>query len=332
MERHERWRRTAEALQLSKGAKSRLAWIIFYEENNHQASLTARHFGIARKTFHQWLNRFDETNFRTLEERSRAPKRCREREYTPLQYVRVVKLRRAHIRWGKMKLLKLYQDEYPNDTTMTSWKIQCIIEQSGIYYNPVKQARINRKRVRSVTRKKITDLTKKPRQGFLVCLDTVVRYVNGQKRYIVTAIDRYSKIAFARMYTTHSSSSTRDFLYRLHYLLDGKIENVQTDNGSEFKKYFDTALNKLKIPHYHSRVHTPKDNSVNERFNRTLDDEFLRMGNLTADTRWFNQRLTEWLVEYNFKRPHQTLGYLPPVNFHFKYHKVLPMYPSSTVY
>ncbi|MBU0546266.1 DDE-type integrase/transposase/recombinase [Patescibacteria group bacterium] len=144
-------------------------------------------------------------------------------------------------------------------------------DQCGIYYSPAKQARINKKRVRSVRRKKITDLTKKPMTGFLVCVDTVVRYVNGQKRYILTAIDRYSKLSFARMYTTHSSKNAADFLHRLHYLLDGKIENIQTDNGSEFKKCFDQALTRLEIPHYHSRVKTPKDNAVNERFNRTLN-------------------------------------------------------------
>ncbi len=37
------------------------------------------------------------------------------------------------------------------------------------------------------------------------------------------------KIIFARFYQTHSSYNARDFLYRLNYLLDGKIENVQTD-------------------------------------------------------------------------------------------------------
>lgn len=327
---HERFRRTAELLHLSKSAKNRLEWIIFYQTKDHQASLTARHFSIARKTLHHWLNRFDESNLRTLEERSRAPVKRRVREYTPTQYVRVVRLRRQHIRYGKEKLLRIYRTEYPDDHTLSAWHIQCIIQTSGIYYHPVKQARINRKRVLSVKRKRITDLTRKPRRGFLVCLDTVVRYVAGQKRYIVTAIDRYSKLAFARMYTTHSSGNSRDFLRRLLYLLDGKIENIQTDNGSEFKKYFDDTLTQLNIPHYHSRVRTPKDNAVNERFNRTLEDEFLAMGNLTADTVRFNTTLTEWLVEYNFRRPHQTLGYLPPINFHFKYHKVLPMYPSST--
>lgn len=330
LSKHDRWRKIADSLNLSKEAKNHLEWIIFYETRGKNASLTARHFGIARKTFYHWLNRFNETNLRTLEERSRAPVTRRVREYTPLQYVRVIQLRKQHLRWGKMKLLCLYQAEFPSDTTMTSWKIQCIVERSGLYYHPLKQARINRKRVLSVKRKKITDLTKKPTTGFLVCVDTVVRYINGQKRYILTAIDRYSKMSFARMYTTHSSKSAEDFLHRLHYLLDGKIENIQTDNGSEFKLHFDSALTKLNIPHYYSRVKTPKDNAVNERFNRTLEEEFLAMGNLMADTHLFNQRLTEWLVEYNFKRPHQSLGYLPPINFHFKYHKVLPMYPSST--
>lgn len=277
-----------------------MEWIIYYEtKGQRHARLTARYFGIAPKTFYQWSNRFDESNLRTLAERSCAPINRRTRQYTPLQYARVIKLRREHIRWGKLKLLKIYQNEFPQDKTISNWKIQCIIQSSGLYYHLVKQAGINRKRVLSVKRKRITDLTKKPRQGFLVCVDTVVWYIGGQKWYILTAIDRYSKLAFGRMYTTHSSKNAQDFLHRLCYLLDGKIENVRTDNGSEFKLHFDTALTKLNIPHYHSRVKTPKD---------------------------------EWLIEYNFKRPHQTLGYLPPINFHFKYHKVLPMYSSNTGY
>ncbi|MBI5230139.1 MAG: transposase [Candidatus Magasanikbacteria bacterium] len=44
----------------------------------------------------------------------------------------------------------------------------------------------------------------------------------------------------------------------------------------------------------------------------------------------FNIKLTEWLIHYNFERPHQTLDYMPPINFTYKYHNVLPMYPSST--
>lgn len=330
LEEHARWRKVAELLRLSRAAKGRLEWIVFWERNRRDATFAARHFGISRKTFHKWLARFERDFLRGLEDESRAPKRRRGRTYAPRQYERIVSLRREHLRYGKMKLLELYRRSWPNDHTLSAWKVQCIIRASGLYYSPARQARINRKRSRSYARKRITELERKPVSGFLLCLDTVVRHWCGCKRYILTAIDRHTKVAFARMYASHSSASARDFLHRLHLLLDGRIENVQTDNGSEFHRHFEDACQALGLEHYWSRARTPKDNAVNERFNRTLQDEFLSLGNMLTDTGEFNRRLTEWLVEYNFRRPHQALNYLPPISFVFKYHKVLPMYPSST--
>ena len=331
--KYQRWRERARLLGLTQEAKNRLEWIIYYfEKSDKNARLTCRRFGIAPKTFYKWLNQFDETNLHILESKSKAPKNTRKREYSPLQYQRIVKLRKANIRFGKMKLLSMYKQAYPEDDNISSWKVQCMIKHSGLYYQPQKQQKINRKRKLSQKRKRITELKKKKVNGFLLCLDTVIKHWKGQKRYVLTAIDRHSKVAFARMYTTHSSYNARDFLYRLHFLLDGKIKNVQTDNGSEFKKYFDQACQKMNIPHYWSRNQTPKDNAVNERFNRTLQEEFIQMGNMTSDTKVFNKRLTEWLVHYNYERPHQTLDYMPPINFNYKYHKVLPMYPSSTIH
>jgi transposase InsO family protein len=331
LSKHERWRKIAVSLKLSKTAYLRLEWLIFYHAKAHQnAKLTCRHFGISRKTFYKWQGRFSEFNLRSLEDQSKAPHNTRQKEYTSLQYLRFIALRKKYIRYGKFKLLKIYHREYPDDVSISDWNIQCMIQRAGIYYKPVKQARINRKRQRAVTKKRITELKQTKATGFLLCLDTMVKYWKSKKRYILTAIDKYSKISFARMYTAHSSYNARDFLNRLYYLLDGKIENIQTDNGSEFKKYFEKTCHQLKIPQYYSRIKTPKDNAVCERFNRTLKEEFIQLGNMTDDTVLFNQRLTEWLIEYNFKRPHQTLDYMSPINFSYKYHKVLPMYPSST--
>lgn len=304
--------------------------MIFWERNRKDVSLTARHFGLARKTVYKWLGRFEAHFLRGLEDESRAPLRRRQKEYTARQYERVVALRRAHIRYGKLKLLELYRDRYPEDWQLSSWKIQCILQACGLYYEPHKQARINRKRARARTRRRITELPRRPLSGFLLCLDTIVRYWQGQRRVILTAIDRHTKVAFARMYTAQSSASARDFLHRLHFLLDGRIQNVQTDNGSEFHRHFEAACESLGLDHYWSRRRTPKDNAVNERFNRTLQEEFVQLGNMRSDPVEFNRLLTEWLIEYNFRRPHQALRYLPPMNFTYKYHNVLPMYPSST--
>ena len=329
--KYEHWRKTATTLGLSKNACLRLEWIIFYHTKAQgNASLTVRHFAIHRSQFYYWFNRFDATNLRTMEDKSKAPTRVRQKEFTPLQYERFIELRKKHIRYGKVKLLVIYQRQYPEDQAISDWKIQCMIKRSGIYFKPAKQDRINAKRQRAQNKKRITELKKKKRAGFLICLDTVTKYWNSKKRYIVTAIDRYSKVAFARMYATHSSYNTRDFLLRLNCLLDGKIENIQTDNGSEFMKYFERTREKLNLERYFSRVKTPKDNPVIERFNRTLKEEFIALGNMTDDTVLFNQRLTDWLIEYNFNRPHQTLDYATPMEFASKCQKVSEMWSSNT--
>jgi len=329
--KYQRWRKVAKTLQLSQKALTRLGYIIYYHTKaNGDAMLTCGHFGLVRSQWYYWFKRFDETNLRTLEDNSRAPKKIRQKEYTPQQYECIVKLRRQYIRYGKTKLFKIYQKQYPQDDNISEWKVQCIIQSSDIYYNAKKQSRINKRRANSQIKKRITELKKRPRTGYLVCLDTIVRHWNGQKRYIITGIDKYAKIAFARMYKKHSSLAAEDFLLRLYYLMDGKIENIQTDNGSEFMKHFDKACQRLKLDRYFSRVRTPQDNAGNERFNRTLQDEFIRLGNMTEDVELFNQRLSNWLVEYNFNRPHQSLDYLTPIEFTQKYGKVSEMWSSST--
>lgn len=331
LDKWERLRKTSNVLKLSKSAKQRLEWIIYYyTKSDKNVSLTCRYYGISRKTFYKWFNQFNETSLRTLDDKSKAPHNTRKKEYTNIQYVRVIELRKQYIKYGKVKIFRKYIKKYPLDKTISEWNVQCIIELSGIYYKPAKKDRIQAKRARAQNKKRITELKIKPKSGYLLCLDTVVKYWNGQKRYIITAIDKFNKLAFARMYVNHSSLSAKDFLLRLNYALNGKIENIQTDNGSEFMMHFDKACSSLNFNRYFSRNRTPKDNAVCERFNRTLKEEFISMGNMTSDIDVFNRKLTEWLVEYNFERPHQSLDYLAPAEFVQKYSKVLPMWSSST--
>jgi transposase InsO family protein len=119
------------------------------------------------------------------------------------------------------------------------------------------------------------------------------------------------------MYKSHSSATAKDLFLRLYAVVQGNVLNACQDNGSEFEKHFAAIMASLDIPQYFSRVHTPKDNPVCERFNSTIKREFLRMGNWTPDVVEFNRRLTKWLIKYNTIRPHQTLNYLTPFEYHF---------------
>lgn len=324
----ERWRKQAEALGLSKEARKRLEWFIWHETKGKNVSKTSRHFGVSRQCFHEWKSRFDGKNLRTLESRSCAPRRVRHKEITPLEEGRIIELRQAHIRWGKMKLAVVYKTTY--STAISSWKVQYTIRKHGLYFHPKKNAQTQAKRRRSKEKIRITTLHKKPFPGYLIALDTIVLWINGQKRYIFTVIDTVSKIAFARMYTTKSSKNAADFIKRFVYLLDHEVWNAGHDNGSEFHKHFQDAIRNLGLGDYWSRVRTPTDNPMNERFNRTLQEEFIHMGHLTNDTERFNKELLPWLIEYNFVRPHQSLGYQTPWAYYSKAARVSPRYSSRT--
>jgi len=257
---------------LSAQAQLKLEWIIFHHTvSQENVAQTSRHFNISRKTFYKWLRRFNEKNLLTLEEESRAPKRTRQREINILQIVRIRKLRKKHLRWGKMKLQTRYKKEYGE--YISSWKIQKVIEEERLYFDKVEQRRRakRQKQAQRQQKKRITEFVKENKINHLWHVDTVVfTLVQGGYRYLLTAIDEISKLAYARLYTTHSSRKATDFLKRLHYLTEGEMINLHHDNGSEFEKDFKKACIELSLPQWYSRVRTPTDNPVLERFNRTI--------------------------------------------------------------
>lgn len=115
------------------------------------------------------------------------------------------------------------------------------------------------------------------------------------------------------MYKNKNSLNAQDFLKKLYYLFDDKIENPQSDNSSEFQGLFQKVTQELGLEHYFNRPRTPKDNPINERFNRTLKEECLALGNFHPNPEIFNPRLCLWLEEFNFRRPHEALGRKTPI-------------------
>lgn len=327
-----RWRGIADMVNLSSKGRLRLEWMIFYETvGSHNAYDTAKHFNIAPKTFYKWYKRFDNGRVKKLEDDSSCPKNVRHWEVTATEECRIMKLRKAHMHYGKRKIKKLYKRKY--DGEISTWKIERVIRKHDLYPDQIKAEKQRAKLKNTVKRNRIQKLDILEEHWFLLHLDTIVIYWGSVKRYILTAIDHHGKMAFARMYTTKSSRSAKDFLYRLHYLIDANILNVQTDNGSEFFKEFEEALKQLTILHWFSRPRTPQDNSVVEKFNQTLQYEWLNDGHFTPVVNEFNKELTAWLEEYNFERPHQTLDYQTPFEYLEstlrKQQKLLPTYSAS---
>ncbi|MDP2669089.1 MAG: integrase core domain-containing protein, partial [bacterium] len=323
----ERWRGQATLLGLSPKAKKKLEWFVYYKtRGSGNASRTARYFGISKSVFYKWRAVFDPQNLKALEEGSRAPVTRREFAIPREQEDGILALRKHSPEYGKMKLKTIYERE--NHKLISSWKIQRVIEKYRLQRKPRQSDRQFQKQ--SVSKRKTIELRKEQRPGFLVAFDSIEIHRNGLRRYIVTGIDTVSKIAWARMYTTHSSATARDLFIRLYAVVRGNILNTCQDNGSEFGKAFAQTLQSLDIPQYFSRVKTAKDNPVCERFNGILKQEFLRQGNWTADVQEFNRRLSRWLLKYNCYRPHQSLNYLTPFQYHYSQPVLSTMLPSST--
>lgn len=316
---------------LSLPAQLKLEWIIFYHTiGKGSATKTAKHFGISRKTFHKWLSRFNQRNLKSLEEYTRAPVHTRPWEVTKLQEERITSLRKTHIKYGKTKLKYLYEKQYAQP--ISTWKIERVVRRYRLYPDLKRQKqRVSRlKTQRSVRR--ITDIAKPTTFGSIWHIDAIILWWYGTRRVIFTAIEELTKIGYARVYSSNASIHAADFLKRLNYLVEGRVDLSHQDNGSEFKGAFTKACAELKIAQVYSRVRTPTDNAALERFNWTVQDEWLSLSEKGLDDITnANHDLTQWLIEYNFHRPHQALDYQTPFEYaqeHF--FKVLPMWSAST--
>lgn len=240
--------------QLSPVARQRLAFIEFYQ-TVRSVTVVCQSFKISRQTFYKWYRRYRRSNdILCLENRPRIPIRRRQTTLTLEQENRIKDLRRQYPVLGKIKLAKLYQQDYGQP--ISSWQVQTTIQKYRLYFDKAKADKLRTKKDRTRGKRKIRITEVNPQtiisaaKPFFFCTDTIILYLPwGQKRYILTAIDYFHKIGFARVYKTKSSLSAFDFLLRLNLLSDGRIAAILSDNGSEFAKYFETACRQLKIMH-----------------------------------------------------------------------------------
>jgi tRNA A37 threonylcarbamoyladenosine dehydratase len=112
-----------------------------------------------------------------------------------------------------MKLQRLYKKEHGE--YISSWKIQKVIEEKKLYFDKTQQKKqlMKRKQAQTNPKKRITEFVKKYTVHHLWHVDTVLLTKStGGYHYLLTAIDDVSKLAYAKLYATHSSKQAADFL------------------------------------------------------------------------------------------------------------------------
>jgi transposase InsO family protein len=306
--------------------EERLKIMAFFDQFGAVATQAA--FGKSRSTIFGWKRTLRQANGRlvALAPQSKAPKRRRVRNTNPLLVSFIKQYRIAHPGVGK-ETIKPELDEYCLSLGLTSISESTIgriikdLKSKGDILPTVKLsllARTGRLVERSVKRRhKLRRHGYQPTNpGGLVQLDSITIFVNGLKRYLVTAIDLKTRFAFAQAYTSLTSANAKDFMAKFIQTAPFTIRHAQTDNGSEFEALFDQFLKDQGITHFWNYPRYPKGNAYIERFNGLIQSQYVswHMEELTNPIT-FNVGLVDWLLWYNTKKQHSALGKLPPLRY-----------------
>ena len=302
--------RMAGGVGLSRQARLRLTWLTHYKEHGN-ASLTARRFGISRTTLLKWAKRYSQRGLAGLEDLSRAPRR-RRTSTVPWQTVElVVSIRSAQPAWSKHKISVILARDH--GVALSASTVGRILKRKGLYDH-----RASRKRSRASKRRyqrlRAEWWMKNAFPGCLIQVDTKHLSFGGTRYYQFTAVDCFSRVAFCRVYRRATSASAKAFLGELAEYMPFQLVALQTDNGSEFLRHFDQATEERLLTHYFSHPRCPKENSHVERNIQTTKYELWAFKE-GYSTKELNELVDEWNHIYNHVRPHQSLGYLTPIEF-----------------
>ena len=151
--------------------------------------------------------------------------------------------------------------------------------------------------------------------GDLVEIDTIHLFnpISKQKRYMYTVIDLYTRMAYARVYEDLKPGHSIDAITEAEQYFGFKFKIVQSDNGLEFARYFETKLETKGIQIRHTRLGRPNDNAHIERFNRTIQEECTGPYYLESEPlKKLDNKILGYIDFYNYKRIHLGIGYRTP--------------------
>jgi len=292
------------------------------------AIATKEAFGFSRSTVYLWEQTLKTNNGRIscLAPDSKAPLNRRRRSINSVIADFIVVQRELHPRLGKAKLAEQLKPvcakaSIPCPSVSTVGRILSDLKSQG-RLPKYERLSLNGRTGRMYPKRHRSNLVKERRgnyhpekAGDLVQIDCVIKFVNGLRRYIISAIDYESEFAFSMGYQSLSSSRAKDFLLKFISVAPFEVKRVQTDNGSEFYKLFHEACLDLRLTHYWNYPRHPKMNAKIERYNRTVQEEFVdyRLDDLGYDIASFNYQLMDWVLWYNTERPHFTLKLKSPM-------------------
>lgn len=304
-------------------AQKRMEMISFYGQFGEAATKQA--FGADRKVISRWKKRLQVSGGKlsSLVPISTRPATSRTPQTHPKIVAFIKKQREDHPRIGKDKL-KPDIDIYCRKLGISSVSSSTIgnvikrhhffFQKAGkVYHDPASKWARNEAKKKKRLRIRYSP---KPQEYGHILSDTVERITDGIREYFISAIDAKMKFALTLNYKRLTSRNMKDFYLRFKQVYPVRVVIWQTDNGGENLGEFDQQLTTDGVPHLFIYPRCPKIDSFIERYNRTVQEEFIDNNlDVIHDKKLFSRKLADWNIYYDGERRHHSLGLKSPLQY-----------------
>jgi len=272
-------------------------WIIKRKLGNWNNQTIASHLRISKRTVIRWWNVYQKQGLDGLSIKSRRPKTIHKTDENIVN--RILELREKE-EYGPNKMEAILKKENINIGHSTIYRILRNHELN----NPIDKPR------------KTWGKTRFQREHSNSLWQTDFK-LTGEDKWMLTLIDDHSRFVVGCRIDENATTELAIKLLEKSIQDYGKPKQILSDRGTQFfysekegKKEGVSQFTQFcidnEIQHIVASKRRPTTTGKVERWHRTYDDEHHKY------------RLLRWFVYYyNFKRPHQSLGYLTPSEVYF---------------
>lgn len=280
------------------------------------AAHVAEQLGVSRATAYKWVNRFRAEGEAGLADRSSRPHASPRR--TPEAAELAVLAARAEWRYGPDRLGPLLG--MPPSTVhriLARHGASRMRDADRVTLAPVRYQACHPGALLHQDHKKLGRI---PDGGGWRALGRDLAPHHGHSRagyehleVIVDDASRYAVVVPVPDETTASAVGALEAALAEFALLGVRVDRVLTDNGANYKRQFDAAVERLGARHKRTRPRRPQTNGKAERLIQTLLNEWA-YGRAYATNRERADALPGFVDFYNRRRPHTALGGRSPLD------------------
>ncbi len=271
----------------------RLAWMLYYQQVKSVAKVCQK-FGISRKTFYKWWNRYSKSGFspNSLIDESRKPHHSP--FATPQHFVQKIIEAKLQTGFGQRRLRNYLIENYNiNLSERTIWKI-------------LKQNLVNHEI--SLENSRVTPSMKQPGDEVSLGIFDIEPFIKSKEYILYAAVDRVTHLKISKIYEEPTSINLDNFLGLITENFPFKIKKLIINEHSAFEG--------LNFNHFGIQIIQQEQSSTEIFFIDNVffkDEEKFFTENVFDSFQQIVKLYNRYLNEYNNHKMQPSLNNLTPL-------------------